>query len=145
LAGHVEYPFYLLNGRLPTAPATFTAKPRQRARIRLINAAGTTVFRVALGDHPLTVTHTDGYPVDPVTVDTLQIASGERYDLLVTLADGVFPLVAVAEGKAAQALGIIRTATGPTPPPTAAPTQLTGRLLDVTELRATAAVRLPDR
>lgn len=142
LASSVDFPFYLLGGRLPTAPETFRAAPGQRARIRLINAAGATVFRVALGGHRLTVTHTDGFPVEPVTVDTLQIASGERYDLLVTLDDGAFPLVAVAEGKGAQALGIVRTAGGPTPPATAAPVELSGRLLALADLRATGEVRL---
>ncbi|MQA05939.1 MAG: multicopper oxidase domain-containing protein [Streptosporangiales bacterium] len=141
LASAVDYPFYLLNGRLPTAPHTFRAKPGQRARIRVINAGGASVFRVALGGHRLTVTHTDGFPVQPTTVDTLQVASGERYDLLITLGDGAFPLVAVAEGKAAQALGVIRTAAGPTPPPDAAPDELAGRLLDLADLRATPEVR----
>lgn len=145
LADSIDFPFYLLNGRLPTAPQSFEAKPGQRARIRLINAAGATVFRVALGGHQLTVTHTDGVPVEPTTVDTLQIASGERYDLLVTFGDGVFPLVAVAEGKGAQALGLVRTASGPVPPPTAAPAELAGRLLAYTDLRATADVRMPTR
>lgn len=141
LADSVGYPFYLLNGRLPTAPETFAAKPGQRARIRLINAAGTTVFRVALGGHRLTVTHTDGSRVEPVTVDTLQIGSGERYDLLVTLGDGAFPLVAVAEGHGAQALGVVRTASGPTPESTAAPVELGGQLLKLTDLRAASTTR----
>lgn len=142
LASAVDYPFYLLNGRLPTAPHTMRARPRQRARIRLINAGGATVFRVALGGHRLTVTHTDGFPVRPVTVETLQIASGERYDLLATLDDGAFPLVAVAEGKAAQALGVVRTASGTTPPATAAPKELAGSLLGLADLHATPDVRI---
>ncbi len=125
----VGYPFHLLNGRLPTAPETFAAKPGQRARIRVINAAGTTAYRVALGGHRLTVSHTDGFPVEPVPVDTLHVGSGERYDLLVTLADGAFPLVAVAEGQGAQALGIVRTASGPTSPAGVLPQELAGRLL----------------
>ncbi|MEU7404708.1 multicopper oxidase family protein, partial [Streptomyces sp. NPDC044948] len=141
LASQVDYPFYLLNGRLPTAPGTFRAKPGQRARIRLINAGGATVFRVALGGHRMTVTHTDGFPVTPVTVDTLQIASGERYDLLVTLKDGAFPLVAVAEGKRAQALGVIRTGSGTAPDAAVDVPELGGRLLALTDLHATGAVR----
>jgi FtsP/CotA-like multicopper oxidase with cupredoxin domain len=145
LASSVDFPFYLLNGRLPTAPPTFRAAPGQRARIRLINAAGATVFRVALGGHRLTVTSTDGFPVEPVTVDTLQIASGERYDLLVTLHDGAFPLVAVAEGKAAQAFGIVRTAGGTAPPADAAPAALSGRLLALADLRASPQVRVERR
>ena len=65
-AGDVRYPWYLINGRVRTAPRTFSARPGQRARIRFINAAADTSFRVALGGHQMTVTHTDGYPVAPV-------------------------------------------------------------------------------
>lgn len=136
MAGSVSYPFYLMNGRLPTAPETFTAKPGQRARVRLINAAGTTVFRVSLGGHRLTVTHTDGFPVEPVTVDTLQISSGERYDVLVALGDGVFPLVAAAEGRGAQAVGIVRTSSGAAPRTGVVPPELGGRLLRLSDLRS---------
>ncbi len=145
MAASVAFPFYLLNGRLPTAPQTFRAKPGQRARIRVINAGGTSVFRLALGGHRLSVTHTDGFPVEPVTVDTLHIASGERYDMLVDLHDGAFPLAAVAEGHHAQALGVIRTASGPTPAPDATPTELAGRLLRLADLHATPEVQVDER
>jgi len=37
-AGDINYPYYLINGRIPAAPTTFTAKPGQRIRIRFINA-----------------------------------------------------------------------------------------------------------
>ncbi|RBY92516.1 multicopper oxidase family protein [Blastococcus sp. TF02-8] len=140
MADSVRYPFYLLNGRLPTAPETFAARPGQRARIRLISAAGTTTFRVALGGHRLTVTHTDGFPVEPITVDNLHIGAGERYDVLVTLGDGAFPLVAIAEGHGAQALGVVRTASGAAPSAAAAPRELSGRLLRLTDLRAAPTV-----
>ncbi|MQA13491.1 MAG: multicopper oxidase domain-containing protein [Pseudonocardiaceae bacterium] len=142
LAGDVQYPFHLLNGRLPTAPQTFTARAGQRARIRLINASGATVYRVALGGHRLTVTDSDGYPVQPVTVDTLRIASGERYDVQVMLGDGAFPLVALAEGKGAQALGVVRTAGGATPPPSVQPAELDRQMLGLADLQAPPQVRL---
>lgn len=107
--GDVEYPFYLLNGRPKGDPAVLRAEPRQRLRIRVINAASDTAFRLALGGHRLTVTHTDGFPVDPVTVDALVIGMGERYDLLTTVQDtGAFPLVALAEGKGKHARAILR-------------------------------------
>src|SRR6266487_1294814 len=84
-AGDVRYPYYLINGRIRQAPRTFTARPGQRARIRFINAAADTAFRVALGGHTMTVTHTDGYPVAPVRAGALLIGMGERYDVQVTL------------------------------------------------------------
>ncbi len=142
--GDVAYPHYLLNGRLPSAPPTFRARPGQRARIRIVNAGADTAFRVALGGHRLTVTHSDGFPVRPVTVDTLVIAMGERYDLEVRLGDGAFPLVAVPEGKYGQAArAIVRTASGPAPPARSLPDELDRRLLRLEDLRATAEVLLP--
>lgn len=58
-AADVTYPYYLINGNIPSAPVTLTAKPGQRARFRLINSAAGTGFQVALGGHHMTVTHTD--------------------------------------------------------------------------------------
>jgi FtsP/CotA-like multicopper oxidase with cupredoxin domain len=63
--GQIDYPRYLLNGRPPTDPPTIRAKPGQRLRLRVVNAAAETAFRVALGGHQLTITHTDGLPVAP--------------------------------------------------------------------------------
>lgn len=142
--GTIGYPFHLINGRLPTAPAPFIAKPGQRAKIRFINASASTVYRVALGGHRLTVTDADAYPVTPVAVDALDIASGERYDVLTTLGDGVFPLVAVAQGKGAQALAVVRTSSGATPDASVQPTQLDGKILTLSDLAATDAVWLPE-
>ncbi len=144
-AGDVRYPYYLINGRIRTAPRTATARPGQRARIRFINAAADTAFRVALGGHQLTVTHTDGYPVAPVQADALLIGMGERYDVTVTLGDGVFPLTALAEGKNATALALIRTASGEPPPAGVRPAELAGRLASYAGMRAAAQARLTAR
>jgi len=144
-AGDVRYPYYLINGRIRTAPRTATARPGQRARIRFINAAADTAFRVALGGHQLTVTHTDGYPVAPVQADALLIGMGERYDVTVTLGDGVFPLAALAEGKNATALALIRTATGEPPPADVRPAELNGRLASYAGMRAAPQARLAAR
>ncbi|MBU3995855.1 MAG: multicopper oxidase family protein, partial [Actinobacteria bacterium] len=97
-SGDVFYPHYLINGRPPADPETYTARPGTRVRLRMINAGSDTAFRVALGGHRMTITHSDGFPVEPVEVDGVLLAMGERYDVLVTLGDGVFPLVAEAEG-----------------------------------------------
>ncbi|KWX01180.1 copper oxidase [Carbonactinospora thermoautotrophica] len=142
-AGDVRYPHYLINGRVATAPRTLAAKPRQRVRIRLINASGDTAFRVALGGHRMTVTHTDGFPVRPVEVDALLIGMGERYDVLVTLDDGVFPLVALAEGKNATGLALVRTGAGSPPPATIRPKELDGKILRYADLTPAPSVLLP--
>ncbi|MET8696446.1 multicopper oxidase family protein [Streptomyces bauhiniae] len=117
VGGNVSYPIYLINGRRPGAPTSFKCRPGERVRLRIINAGSDTAFRVALGGHKLTVTHTDGYPVQHRETDALLVGMAERYDVLITAKDGVFPLVAVAEGKSGQALAVLRTDNGRTVPP----------------------------
>jgi FtsP/CotA-like multicopper oxidase with cupredoxin domain len=97
--GHrdVDYPLYPPNGRIPTAPHAIRVRPGQQVRLRLINAGSDNTFRVGIGGHRMIVTHSDGFPVRPVNLDALLIAMGERYDAMVTLGDGIFPLVASAD------------------------------------------------
>jgi FtsP/CotA-like multicopper oxidase with cupredoxin domain len=141
--GDVDYPYYLINGRMPTAATTVTAKPGQRIRIRIINAAADTAFRVALAGHRMTVTHTDGFPVVPTDVDALLLGMGERYDVLVTAEDGVFPLVALAEGKNAVARALLSTAVGSTPDVGFRPAELTRLIGTVQTFTALSRVQLP--
>jgi len=144
-AGDINYPHYLINGRVPAAPVSLTAKPRRRVRLRIVNAGSDTAFRIALGGHRLTVTHTDGFPVTPTTTDALLLGMGERADVTVELGDGVFPLVASAEGKTGQALAVVRTGAGRAPAATVRPAELDRQVTLPATLRATDAVRLPDR
>ncbi|MGA5128989.1 multicopper oxidase family protein [Streptomyces olivoreticuli] len=144
-AGDVAYPHYLVNGRTPDAPETFTAKPGDRIRIRFLNAGGDTAFRVSLGGHRMTVTHTDGFPVEHAETDTLLLGMGERYDVLVEAGDGVFPLVALAEGKKAAALAVLRTGGGAAPDASVRPRELDGTLLTADRMKADRNVLLKDR
>ncbi|MEU4450257.1 multicopper oxidase family protein [Nocardioides sp. NPDC023903] len=146
-AGDVTYPHFLINGRVGSAPDVLRAKPGQRVRIRVINAAADTIFAVALGDHRMTVTHTDGFAVQEREADAFYIGMGERYDVVVTLADGVFPLVATPIGKDGAALAVVRTGPGPIPTPARAAEirELTGPVLLGSDLRPAAAARLPDK
>ncbi|GAA1219414.1 multicopper oxidase MmcO [Kitasatospora nipponensis] len=141
-AGDVNYPYHLVNGRLATAPDVYQAKPGTRVRLRIINAGGDTAYRLALGGHRMTITHTDGYPVQHEDVDALLLGMGERYDVLVTLKDGVFPLTALAEGKNAAGMALVRTGSGAAPAPTTRPVELDGRLLRSTDLRADDSAQL---
>jgi FtsP/CotA-like multicopper oxidase with cupredoxin domain len=127
--GSIMYPYYLVNGRLPSAPVTFTGKPGQRARIRFINVGADTAFRVALGGHRMIVTHTDGFAVTPTAADALVLGMGERYDVLVTLKDGVFPLAVVPEGKPGRARALVRTSAGQAPAESIRPAELDGHIL----------------
>ncbi|MGP3975014.1 multicopper oxidase family protein [Streptomyces sp. 8N114] len=148
-AGDVKYPHYLVNGRVPADPESFRAKPGDRIRIRFINAGGDTAFRVALGGHRMTVTHADGYQVEHAATDALLLGMGERYDVLVTAEDGVFPLTALAEGKKATARALLRTGSGAAPSPAVRPKELAGTPLTAEKLKAAGSARLepgkPDR
>ncbi len=143
--GHVDYPYYLINGRAPENPETFHARPGDRIRIRIINASGETGYRVALGGHRMTITHTDGFPVEHATTDALLIGMAERYDVVVTVKDGTFPLTALAEGKTGAAMAVLRTGGGEAPGPDTRPRELHGKVLRSIHLKAAESVRLEDR
>jgi FtsP/CotA-like multicopper oxidase with cupredoxin domain len=147
LTGDVSYPLHVINGRAPSERETIDAKPGQRVRIRLINAGSDTAYRVAVGGHRLTVTHADGFPVNPVEVDNVVLGMGERYDVVVTVGSGSFPIVAVPEGKTdAAGEAILRTSSTATAPTVGSrPSELSGRELEYGDLVATDTVRLPSR
>ncbi|MFF2731454.1 multicopper oxidase family protein [Streptomyces sp. NPDC058008] len=144
-AGDVAYPHYLVNGRRASDPSVFEARPGDRIRLRVINAGGDTAFRLALGGHRMTVTHTDGFPVRHTETDALLLAMGERYDVLVTAGDGVFPLTALAEGKDASALAVLKTGTGAVPAATVRPAELDGELVTPDRLAPDDGVALAQR
>jgi FtsP/CotA-like multicopper oxidase with cupredoxin domain len=143
--GDVAYPFFLINGRTGNDPDAMAARPGQKVRLRIINAGADTVFTVAIADHDLTVTHSDGFAVQPVTAQALRIGMGERYDVIVTLGDGVFPLVAEPVGKAGLARALIRTGGGPVPEGDHRPAELGTPPLRVDDLAAAGSAVLPAR
>ncbi len=144
--GNVAYPHYLANGRVRTDPSVFQCRPGDRVRIRIINAGSETAFRVALGGHAMTITHTDGYPVQHTKTDALLIGMAERYDVLVTAKDGVFPLVALAEGKPGKALAVLRTDKGRNlPSPDVRPAELDRECVPARRLLPAESVAMDDR
>ena len=146
-AGDVAYPLHLINGRPPADRPTFTVPSNGRVRVRIINAGSDTAYRVAIGEHRMSVTHTDGFPILPVEVDSVLVGMGERYDVVVTIASGAWPIVAEAEGKEALASAVIRTSDAgvQAPPPIdARPGELDGRLLGYDEMVAAPGAALTD-
>jgi FtsP/CotA-like multicopper oxidase with cupredoxin domain len=144
-SGDVAYAVHLINGKPPPDRPTFVVPAQGRARLRVINAGSDTAYRFAIGGHRMTVTHTDGYPVQPIEVDTIVIGMGERYDIVVTAQSGAWPIVAVAEGKRAAAVAVLRTTDATqtaAPPVDALPIEMFRRVLEYRSLRAAEAVRL---
>ena len=154
-AGTPSYRALLVNGRTPSDPPAFEVRRGERVRLRLLNPSGATTFRVALAGHPLTVTHSDGRPIEPVTVDALLVGMGERYDVLVNADNpGTWALAAasVEGGPEAPARAVLRYAgvRAGADDRTADPEGLaSGRLLALDDLIATdplpVAAGRPDR
>ncbi|KZV97348.1 hypothetical protein EXIGLDRAFT_764477 [Exidia glandulosa HHB12029] len=61
--------------------ATFT--PGKKHRIRFVNTAVDTFFRVSLDSHQMTVIQSDFVPVNPYVTDNVGIAIGQRYDVII--------------------------------------------------------------
>lgn len=88
------YGGYLASGALTAGATPLRVRRGERVRIRLINGASSTTFRVGLQGHRLVVTHADGQPIQPTTVDTLPIGMGERYDVVVSAdSPGTYPFL----------------------------------------------------
>lgn len=147
-AGDIAYPEHLLNGRPPADRVTLTAPAGARVRLRIVNAGSDTAYRFAVGGHRLAVTHADGFPVEPVEVDTLVLGMGERYDVVVTVGSGAWPVVAIPEGKVGTAAAVLRStnaAASAAPLPDARPPELGGRMLDYAQLVPLAGTALRPR
>ncbi len=142
----VTYPMYLVNGKAAEEPEEFAVGQGDRVRLRLINPSASTIYRVALEGHKMTVTHADGQPVEPVEVDALRIGMGERYDVLVDAGNpGVWQLAAQAEGTEEIARATFRyegSADEP-PPPDRKPGELGSRMLLYNMLEVASEANVP--
>lgn len=133
------YPYYLINGRTPEDPEELEVGEGERVRLRMINTSSATIYRVALAGHRLSVTHTDGQPVEPVEADVVRLGPGERYDAIVEAnSPGVWQLAAETEGteKLARAVFRYQGAGGDAPVADEMPSELNGELLLYDVLRA---------
>lgn len=149
-----DYAALLVNGRAAEDPPVLETRRGERVRLRLANLASATTFRVSLAGHRLTVTHADGRPLEPVTVDALIIGMGERYDVLVEAENpGAWTLAAASVlGEPAPARAVFRYLgqREAVPPSATLPSGLqSGRVLELTDLvsmeAASATAPTPDR
>ncbi|MDX8143216.1 multicopper oxidase family protein [Lentzea sp. BCCO 10_0061] len=145
-AGDVIYPHVLANGKVWKAPQTFAAKPGQRIRLRLINAAADTAFRVGVPGVPMTVTHADGFPVVPVELDVVLLGMGERLDCVVTVPDRTAPVLALAEGRGQFAQVLLSTGVAASTDNESLAAELAKLVVpEMNALQATDSVALPLR
>ena len=145
-AGDVVYPYFLINGRVPADSDSLTARPGQRIRLRIINAGGDTAFRIAVPGAPLTITHTDGFAVEPRTVDAVLLGMGERIDAVITVPATTTPILALPEGKTGLTQAVIKVAGSALADVKPAVTVLLGQSpFNTANASATREVRLRDK
>lgn len=76
----VGYDAFLINGKQESQ--LIDAKAGEKVRIRIINAAASSYFHIALGNAPLKVVSADGVDAKPVLANEILIGMAETYDLL---------------------------------------------------------------
>lgn len=108
---------YLVNGHPPAANWTALFRPRERIRLRFINASSMTIFDVRIPNLPMTVMQTDGNDVVPVTVDEFRISVAETYDVVVQPQDtSAFTIFAQSLDRSGYARGTLAPRSGMTAP-----------------------------
>ena len=118
VTGHIYT--YLLNGQGPQGNWTALFKPGERVRLRIINAATMSYFNFRIPGLPMTVVQADGQNVKPVTVDEMQIAVAETYDVIVTPdEDRAFTIFAESMDRSGYARGTLAPRPGMSAPVTA--------------------------
>jgi len=76
----VGYDAFLINGKRDSQ--ILIAKGGEKIRIRIINAAASTYFHVALGQSPMTVVSADGTDIEPIKAKELLMGMAETYDVI---------------------------------------------------------------
>jgi FtsP/CotA-like multicopper oxidase with cupredoxin domain len=81
----VGYDAFLINGKKDSQLAD--AKPGEKIRLRVVNAAGSSYFYLALGNVPMKVISSDGVDIEPILADDILIGMAETYDILLEVPD----------------------------------------------------------
>ena len=74
---------YLMNGLPSEGNWTALFSPKERVRIRFINAGAMTFHDIRIPDLKMTIVQADGQNVQPVEIDEFRIGPAETYDVIV--------------------------------------------------------------
>jgi len=104
---------YLLNGNSPASNWTGIFQPRERVRLRFINASSMTIFDVRIPGLRMSVVQADGNDVEPVSVDEFRISVAEVYDVIVQPQEAsAYTIFAQAEDRTGYARGTLAPSYG---------------------------------
>jgi FtsP/CotA-like multicopper oxidase with cupredoxin domain len=141
----------LINGKgLGTGDAkspltVLEVKAGETVRLRLINGSSTFAFRFQIDGHPLTVIASDGSPMKPVMVNSLDIDLGERYDVLLKADRGGVHWVRAVTRDNHEVLAVLRYAESGKTEPEASPIRWGPAALSPMEMRSPGPVKLAAR
>ncbi|RYZ63696.1 MAG: copper oxidase, partial [Proteobacteria bacterium] len=118
----VGYDAFLINGKRESK--LVDAKPGERIRLRIINAAASSYFYVSMG-LPLKVVSADGIDIKPVNTNEILIGMAETYDVIFTVPDNKsYELRATCQDTTGSATTWIGGAGEKVPAPVKPPTDL---------------------
>lgn len=81
----IAYDAFLLNGHSSKQPWVAQVNPNQPIRLHLINASGSTLFRIKIPGITLKIVQAQGNAIVPLQRESLNLAPGETVDVLLTL------------------------------------------------------------
>ncbi|CAM9308424.1 unnamed protein product, partial [Discosporangium mesarthrocarpum] len=103
----VAYDAFLVNG---ASESTIAARPGERLRLRIVNAAASTYFYLGIAGQPFRIVAADGVDVQPFDTDRLLMAIAETYDVVVEVPeDGRIEFRATAQDGSGSASAWIGT------------------------------------
>jgi CopA family copper-resistance protein len=103
---------YLMNGLAPESNFTALFKPRNKVRLRFINASAMTFFDVRIPGLKMTVIQADGQNIQPVIVDEFRIGTAETYDIIVEPTEEVYTIFAETMDRSGYARGTLAISQG---------------------------------
>lgn len=104
----IAYDAFLLNGHNQANPWFKSVQVGDVVRLRFIGAGANTIFNVKIPDTHMQMVHVQGNDITPYSVDTLNVAPGETYDVLINI-DKETPYYIYAESvdKVGSVYGIL--------------------------------------
>lgn len=98
----IRYDAFLANDRTLSDPEIVRVERNGKVRLRVINGATASNFWLDLGALTGTLIAVDGNEVVPIEASRFPLAMAQRLDIVVTVKDGAFPILAQLEGATAR-------------------------------------------
>lgn len=102
---------FLVNGKTPQQNWSGQFQPKEKVRLRFINASAMSFFDVRIPQLKMTVVSADGQAIQPVAVDEFRIGTAETYDVIVEPTAAHYQIEAESIDRSGFAIGSLHQAT----------------------------------